>query len=168
MKITKTQLKKLIRETVREQLEEISSSPQDAFNRLEELRKYDSLFYYFKNAGSDTLSKIFELRDESVDYSEFYKKVGPGEYDRRTGNYIKNNKFGMRPKAAKMFWELDLSFSEAESLFAEYQELEDRFEQKSGGDQADAVYGRRRTVVIDKLTGEKVSSKTDRRGSLGT
>lgn len=180
MKITKSQLKKLIREAVKEQLNEVSEDAQVAFERFLELKKFSDDFRLLARVGPEVVQEILDIRDVSKDYSEFFKQVGPGPYDHTQGRSVPNNKFGMRPEKVKAFWEGgesgstypnklgSLPISKLMSMMKEFDKLKKRFVYKSTTSHADAVYGRRRTSVIDTETGKTMSSTTDRKGSLGT
>lgn len=174
MKITKTQLKALIKEAVGQQLSLVFDKPKDskkAYERLKELERFRSDFWVLEKLGPEVYQEILDLRDESKDYPEFFKKVGPGDYDRGRGRYIPNNKFGMRPEMAKAFWDLKMGsepLDDLKRLKDEWEKLKSRFKTVNATSQADAVYGRKRTNIVDTETGEVVSSTTDRRGSLGT
>ena len=161
-------LKQLVEQMVRKVLTE-SSDSKEAFKRFRELKnKHKALFYIIEKADLEFVKKVLEEKEESEDYSEFFKRVGPGERNHRTGYMERTNAYGLQPWHTRMFWDLDMGIDEIADLFEEYKNLDERFEYKDGTTTADGMYGRSRTIVVDKLTGEKVASFTDREGSLGT
>lgn len=170
MKITKTQLRDMIREAVRETLNEVTSA--EVYERYKELKKeHERDFWIIEKAGAEVLEELMAIRDAAEDYSDFYKKVGPGVYDRSTGFHKRNNKFGLQAWDVKALWDKKTGgkpISELIKLKKEFDKLKDRFKHVSASSKTDMVYGRRRTNVIDTETGEVVSSSTDREGSLGT
>jgi len=174
MKITKSQLKQLIREAVREHLREgtTSSESQVAFDRLNDLKdRYELDFWILDKGGADILQQVYDLRDASKDYSDFYHKVGPGKYNSTKGSHDRTNRIGLSAERVKTLWSnrsASTSVQELQKLKQEFDQLKGRFISQKASSKADSVYGRKRTNMVDTQTGEVVSSKTDREGSLGS
>lgn len=175
MRIAKSELKALIKEAVGKQLSLAFDKPKgskDAYKRLKELeKKHRTDFWVLEKIGPKLYEEIRELREQSDDYSDFFKKVGPGDYDRSRGQHVPNNKFGMRPEMVRGFYDGVYGSEPADKLSKlkdEYEELKNRFKVVDATNQTDRVYGRKRKNIIDTETGKVISSTTDRPGSLGT
>jgi len=171
MKITKSQLKALVRESVRRQLSE-STSPKEAYLRLKELRKNHARdFSMLDRAGLEGLQELMDIRDGSSDYSEYFKKIGPGPYNDRTGRHERSNKFNLRPEDVYALWHKQTGTAAVEEiakLKREFDVLKDRFKTVGATSTTDGMYGRKRFNVVDTETGDVVASFTDREGSLGS
>lgn len=176
MTLNKEKLKILIEQIVEDQLsldfDKEDENPKVAYERFLELKdKHSTDFWILDKIGPEAFKEILDLRDEAEDYSDFFKKVGPGEYDRGRGMYKRTNKFGMRPEMVRGFYDKKYGSESADKLQKlkkEYDKLKDRFKTVGATDQTDMMYGRKRTNVIDTVTGQVMSSTTDRKGSLGS
>lgn len=157
MKISKMQLKEMIREAVRRQLNE--SDSHALYAELEELKNTMEFFGNFVahigRIGPEGMAKVFELKNASDSYEEFFHSV-------------KAAKILMAPEHKRAVWDKFDSLEELMSKVDRYKELAGRFEKKEITDHVDRVYGRKRYAIVDKETGDKVKSYTNRKGSLGT
>lgn len=153
MKVTKKQIKTIVREAVRRQLDEVYGISE--YERMLQLKSlYEDDFIILDRVGPELYRKIYDYREQAADFDEFKKLVA-----------------GMPARIAKDFWEWDLGKVNVELLEEfkrEFEELKTRFSEEDATTEADRVYGRKRTKVVDNQTGEIVGTMTNRRGSLGS
>ena len=174
MTLNKEKLKVLIEQIVEDQLslDFDKKDSKEAYKRYKELKeKHGTDFWILDKIGPEAFEEILELRDSAEDYPDFFKKVGPGDYNRSKGMYKRTNKFGMRAEMVYGFFHKKYGSEPVDKLLKlkeEFDELKDRFKTVDATSHADHVYGRRRRNVIDTHTGEIVDGGTDREGSLGT
>tara|TARA_R100000900_G_scaffold110717_1_gene86060 strand:- start:149 stop:718 length:570 start_codon:yes stop_codon:yes gene_type:complete len=189
MKITKTQLKQIIKEEISRVLSE-ELDPLAKYERLIKLNKtYNSDWHLLKSIplgrgqlDDDQYERLLVLRDSTPDYYEFSSAVGT-DYDRSTGRHTSNNEFGLSASTARGIHGNPTRDSEGrdslirtggnpvadvKSAWEEYEELSQQFETVNASDATDARYGRRRKNVIYIPTGEVIKSSTNRKGSLGS
>ena len=126
--------------------------------------------------------KLLALRDSMPNYSEFASAVTM-KYDRSIGRYVSNNEFDLNTQDARSLHGYQTIDSEGKrsvnrmggnpladvkSAWEEYEDLSPQFEMVNASSETDARYGRRRKNVIYILTGEVISTSTNRKGSLGS
>jgi len=168
MKITKAQLKQIIKEELSSVLDEEDSNPQALYSRMLELEKqYGAHFSYFAKLGADGYSALINLRNEMHDPNDDASTNRAG-YD-TFQETISGRPYNISPSGAYSLWYDGVpSVEEVSSAFDEHRELKNQFKTGGGSDQTDAVYGRKRQNVTHTNTGTVVSSLTNRKGSLGT
>jgi len=153
MKISKKQIRTLVREAVRVQLDEIYGISQ--YERMLELKhQYEDDIKVLDKIGPELYQKIIDFREQASDFNEFKRLVR-----------------GMPVHMAKKFWDRQMGKVSTERLVElrdEWEELKDRFKEIDATTEADRAYGRKRTKIIDTETGEVIGTETDKRGSLGS
>ena len=190
MKITKAQLKQIIKEEVERAMRDDDQDPLAKYERLIELNKtYNTDWHLLKSIplgrgrlDDEQYERLLALKASMPNYSEFSSAVGT-DYDRSTGRHVYNNEFGLSADQARSIHGMPQMDSEGrrsvrntggnpladvKSAWEEYTELSQQFETVNASDESDARYGRRRENVIYIPTGEVIKSSTNRRGSLGS
>jgi len=168
MKITKRQLKRIIKEAIS------GNDPQSLYDRKMELEKdHSSHFYYIRTLGEKTYTGLIDLLSKMNTEDDSYNNYG---------NFLKivrTPPYNVDPSAAYKMWfgtqrvgashgPQARQISDIMDDFDEYEAIRDQFENVSGTNQTDRVYGRKRTNIVHKPTGTVVKSSTDRKGSLGS
>ena len=168
MKITKAQLKQIIKEELSSVLDEEDSNPQALYSRMLELEKqYGAHFSYFAKLGADGYSALINLRNEMHDPNDdaITNRAGYDNFQKM----IRGRPYNIFPAGAYRLWYHGVpSVEEVSSAFSEHRELKNQFSTANASDEADVVYGRKRKNVTHTNTGTVVSSLTNRKGSLGT
>ena len=190
MKITKTQLKQIIKEEIENVLAEEDSDPNAKYERLMQITKTYNLDWHLLKSipfgrgklEDEQYERLLALRDSTPDYYEFQSAVGT-DYDRRTGRHVSNNEFSLSAEDARaihgrvsMDSEGNRSvnrmggnpLADVKSAWEEYEDLSPQFETVNASSETDARYGRRRKNVVYIPTGEVINTSTNRKGSLGS
>jgi len=190
MKITKTQLRNIIKEEINRVLSEEGLDPNAKYERLMQITKTYNLDWHLLKSipfgrgklEDEQYERLLALRDSTPDYYEFQSAVGT-DYDRRTGRHVSNNEFSLSAEDARaihgrvsMDSEGNRSvnrmggnpLADVKSAWEEYEDLSPQFETVNASSETDARYGRRRKNVIYIPTGEVIKSSTNRKGSLGS
>ena len=160
MKITKTQLKQIIKEELSSVLGEEDSNPQALYDQMLSLeRKYYHHFSEFDKLGADKYNELISLRNKMHKKDSSYDNYGKFQQT------VRKDPFGVFPQSAHKIWN---NVPPSPDVIDKYKGLENQFQTKGATSQTDAVYGRRRLNVVHKDTGTVVSNTTNTRGSLGT
>ena len=163
MKLSKTQLKQIIRESYRRALLE-SGSPQDLYNRMKELESaHRSEIDTIRRLGVDRYAEILELRDSMKSEDPSYDNYG---------NFLSQVRSSIMAGTAYDMWfeerKTFLPADEAAAVSKEYNDLKSQFKRVNTTSQADMRYGRKRYAMEHIPTGERIGLGTDRKGSLGS
>ena len=182
MKIKKSQLRRIILEEV-QRLHETQSGedPRAMYDRMVSLeKKYASDWQKLKSIDyskqgyldDDAWERLLSLRDSTDNYGDFFNAVSR-RFNRSTGRHEKTNEFHLMASYARAVFNNETGYplAELKKAHEEFKKLKPRFRSSDGTDMSDSVYGRRRTNVVfvhDDGSEEVISSKVNRRGSLGT
>lgn len=165
MKITRSQLRRIIKEAVS------GSEPQALYDRLKELEgEYSSHFYLLDRLGEEVYSGAMNLLQDMHQEDKSYNNYG---------NFlaiVRKKPYGIQPSSAHKLWfgpsgrggPLVIKLQDMSQEVKEYKDLKGQFKSVNATSQSDAVYGRKRTNIIHEPTGTVINSSTDRKGSLGT
>lgn len=163
MKITKRQLKRIIKEEYRRLIQE-NAAPEDLYNRMLELQeKHSSEINTVNRIGLDGYSEIIKLRDEMREQDPSHDNYG--NFQQQVKSKI------MAGLAYKMWFEQYQTFLSGEELAPlvdEYNDLKEQFRRVETTDAVDRRYGRKRHAMEHIPTGKRFSLGTNRRGSLGS
>ena len=180
MKITNLQLRRIIREETRMLIEQ-KETPQDLYDRMVFLRnEHIGEFQLLDKLGDAGYKEVISIRNDIVSredledydkYRELYRQIGPAQYNISTGGHDPTNKYGLFAQTVRNLFDdrhKEKSLDELMKLKSEHYHLSGQFETVDASDGSDSAYGRKRTNIIHKSTGDVVSSTIDSKGSLGT
>ena len=182
MKISKERLRQIIKEEMQRLAEsQASEDPRAMYDRMVSLeKKYRSDWGLLKSIDyssqayldDDAWERLLSLRDSTDSYGDFFNAVSR-RFNRSTGRHEKTNEFYLMPSQAHAIFNNTNGYplAELKKAYEEFKKLKPRFRSSDATDMTDNVYGRRRTNVVfvhDDGSEEVISSRVNRRGSLGT
>lgn len=165
MRITTEKLRNIIREELAQINEQ--ATPTELYDRLVYLRnEHEGEFSLLNRLGEEGYRKVIQIRNdiESNPTSEDYNDY------RSFFNRVKQE-YNLFPNTIRNLWDERHETPDIEKLRdlkAEYDELSNQFELSVATGVEDSMYGRKRSNVIHKASGEIVNTGVNRMGSLGT